>query len=181
MSNIRKVGVIGAGQMGNGIAHVFAQSGFDVLLSDLSQESLDKGVATIEKNMQRLVGRGKMSEGDMADALGRITTSTTLDAFGDVDLAVESAVENEEIKRAIFEDLCPRLKEEAIIATNTSSIMISELAAQLKDPSRLVGTHWFFPANVMPLVEVARSELTAPDKSRVGKFSRLENELSSMG
>jgi len=163
MTNIRKVGVIGAGQMGNGIAHVFSQSGFDVTLSDLSQESLDKGIATIEKNMQRLVGRGKMSDGDMADALGRISTSTTLDNFGDIDLVIESAVESEEIKRKILEDLCPRLKEEAIIATNTSSISITRLAAITDRPDRFAGMHFMNPVPVMQLVELIRGITTSAE------------------
>jgi 3-hydroxybutyryl-CoA dehydrogenase len=163
MTNIRNIGVIGAGQMGNGIAHVFAQAGFDVLLSDLSQESLDKGVATIEKNMQRLVGRGKMSEGDMADALGKITTTTGLEGFGDIDLVVESAVEAEEIKRKIFEDLCPHLKESAIIATNTSSISITRLAAITDRPDRFAGMHFMNPVPLMQLVELIRGITTSAE------------------
>jgi 3-hydroxybutyryl-CoA dehydrogenase len=163
MTNISKVGIIGAGQMGNGIAHVFAQSGFEVLLSDLSQESLDKGIATMEKNMQRLVGRGKMSEDEMAAALGRITTTTTLDDFGDVDLAIESAVENEEIKKKILVDLCPRLKETAIVATNTSSISITRLAAITDRPDRFAGMHFMNPVPVMQLVELIRGITTSAE------------------
>jgi 3-hydroxybutyryl-CoA dehydrogenase len=163
MSNIRKIGVIGAGQMGNGIAHVFAQSGYDVVLSDLSQESLDKGLATIGKNMERLVGRGKMSEDEMASAIGRIKTSTNLDDFGDVDLAIESAVENEEIKRKILEDLCPRLSETALIATNTSSISITRLAAITDRPDRFAGMHFMNPVPLMQLVELIRGITTSAE------------------
>ena len=162
MTDIRKIGVIGAGQMGNGIAHVFAQSGYDVVLSDVSQESLDKGLATIEKNMQRLVGRGKMAESDMADALARITTATGLESFGDVDLAVESAVEKEEIKRAIFDELCPVLKPEALIATNTSSISITRLAAATDRPEQFAAMHFMNPVPLMALVELIRGITTAP-------------------
>ncbi len=162
MTDIRKIGVIGAGQMGNGIAHVFAQSGYDVVLSDVSQESLDKGMATIEKNMQRLVGRGKMAEGDMTDALARITTATSLESFGDVDLAVESAVEKEDVKRAIFDELCPVLKPEALIATNTSSISITRLAAATDRPEQFAGMHFMNPVPLMALVELIRGITTAP-------------------
>ncbi len=162
MTDIRKIGVIGAGQMGNGIAHVFAQSGYDVVLSDVSQESLDQGMATIEKNMQRLVGRGKMAESDMAEALARITPATGLDGFADVDLAVESAVEKEEIKRAIFDELCPILKPEALIATNTSSISITRLAAATDRPEQFAGMHFMNPVPLMALVELIRGITTAP-------------------
>jgi 3-hydroxybutyryl-CoA dehydrogenase len=163
MTNISKVGIIGAGQMGNGIAHVFAQAGFDVVLSDVSQESLDNGMATIEKNMQRLVGRGKMTDEDMVASLGRIVTSTGFDNFADVDLAIESAVENEEIKKKIFTDLCPILNETAILATNTSSISITRLAAITDRPDRFAGMHFMNPVPVMKLVELIRGITTSAE------------------
>ena len=163
MTNISKVGIIGAGQMGNGIAHVFAQAGFDVILSDLSQESLDKGLVTIEKNMQRLVGRGKMTDEDMVASLGRITISTGFDGFADVGLAIESAVENEEVKKKIFTDLCPILNETAILATNTSSISITRLAAITDRPDRFAGMHFMNPVPVMKLVELIRGITTSAE------------------
>ncbi len=163
MIDIRKIGVIGAGQMGNGIAHVFALSGYDVILSDVSQESLDKGMATIRRNMERQVGRGKLAEADMTAALGRITPSITLDGFGEVDLAIESASEVEAVKRAILEDLCPRLKPEALIGTNTSSISITRLAAATDRPEQFAGIHFMNPVPVMKLVELIRGITTSPE------------------
>jgi len=163
MTDIRKIGVIGAGQMGNGIAHVFALSGYDVLLSDVSQEGLDKGIATIKRNMERQVGRGKLDEADMIAGLGRISTSTTLDGFEEVDLAIESASEKEEVKRAILDDLCPRLKPEALIGTNTSSISITRLAAATDRPEKFAGIHFMNPVPVMKLVELIRGITTSPE------------------
>jgi 3-hydroxybutyryl-CoA dehydrogenase len=163
MIDIRKVGVIGAGQMGNGIAHVFAMSGYDVLLSDINQESLDKGLATIRKNMERQVGRGKMAEADMASALERISGTVALDGFEEVDLAIESASENEEVKRSILADLCPRLKPEALIGTNTSSISITRLAAATDRPEQFAGMHFMNPVPVMKLVELIRGITTSPE------------------
>jgi 3-hydroxybutyryl-CoA dehydrogenase len=163
MTDIRKVGIIGAGQMGNGIAHVFALSGYDVLLSDVSQDSLDKGLATIRRNMERQVGRAKLDESDMVAALERISTAVTLDGFGDVDLAIESASEKEDVKRAILDDLCPRLKPEAIIATNTSSISITRLAAGTDRPEQFAGMHFMNPVPVMKLVELIRGITTSPE------------------
>jgi len=163
MTDIRKVGVIGAGQMGNGIAHVFAISGYDVLLSDLNQEALDKGLATIQKNMERQVGRGKMAEADMVSALGRISGTVALDGFEEVDLAIESASENEEVKRSILVDLCPRLKPEALIGTNTSSISITRLAAATDRPEQFAGMHFMNPVPVMKLVELIRGITTSPE------------------
>ena len=163
MIDIRTIGVIGAGQMGNGIAHVFALSGYDVILSDLSQESLDKGMAAIQRNMERQVGRGKLAEADMTAALGRITPSITLDGFGEVDLAIESASEVEAVKRAILVDLCPRLKPEALIGTNTSSISITRLAAATDRPEQFAGIHFMNPVPVMKLVELIRGINTSPE------------------
>ena len=163
MTDISKVGVIGAGQMGNGIAHVFALGGYDVLLSDISQERLDKGLATIKRNMERQVGRGKLTEADMNAGLGRIATSLTLDGFEEVDLAIESAAEDEAIKRAILDDLCPRLKPAAIIGTNTSSISITRLAAASDRPEQFAGIHFMNPVPVMKLVELIRGITTSPE------------------
>ncbi|MEO0752039.1 MAG: 3-hydroxyacyl-CoA dehydrogenase NAD-binding domain-containing protein, partial [Pseudomonadota bacterium] len=119
---ITTVGVVGAGQMGNGIAHVMAHAGYQVLLNDVSQEALDKGVATIRANMERQVVRDKMSEADMTAALGRITPTLTLSDVGGTDLVIEAATERETVKQAIFEDLLPHLKPQTILTSNTSSI-----------------------------------------------------------
>ena len=162
-ADIKKIGVIGAGQMGNGIAHVSALAGYDVVLNDISQDQLDKAVSTIEKNMKRQVSRGTISEKDAADALGRIGTAIDMKMLGDADLVFESAIENEEIKLDIFSKLCPLLKPEALIASNTSSISITRLAAVTDRPQKFVGMHFMNPVPMMELVEVIRGIATAQD------------------
>ena len=127
---IRKIGVIGAGQMGNGIAHVAALAGMDVLLNDISGDRINAGLATINGNLTRQVSRKLIAEEDRQAALKRIAPAETLDKLGDCDLVIESASEKEEVKRRIFADLCPNLKPEAIVGTNTSSISITRLAAR---------------------------------------------------
>ena len=119
---IQKIGVIGAGQMGNGIAHVCALAGYDVVLNDISKEQLDKALQTIDENMVRQVSRGHISDADREGALKRLSTATSLESFSDIDLAIESATEDESVKRKILEDLCIHLNQDALIATNTSSI-----------------------------------------------------------
>src|SRR6476661_7017463 len=136
MAMIKKVGVIGSGQMGNGIAHVAALAGFDVVLNDISADRLKSGMATINGNLSRQVAKKAISEDEKAKALGRITLSETLDGFSDCDLVIESAVEKEEVKRKVFHDLCAILKPEAVIASNTSSISITRLAATTDRPER---------------------------------------------
>ena len=158
--DIRKVGVVGAGQMGNGIAHVLAHSGYDVLLTDITQEALDKGVGNIRKNMERQVGRGKMEEAVMEAALGRITTTLALKDLGQTDLVIESATERETVKQAIFEDLVPHLQPHTILTSNTSSISISRLASATGRPGQVVGMHFMNPVPVMKLVEVIRGHAT---------------------
>ena len=155
MSNeIRKIGVIGAGQMGNGIAHVCALSGYDVALSDVSMEAAEKGFATIQRNMDRQVGRNVISDEDRVNALGRIALVSELKDMGDADLVIESASENEEVKRTILDALCPVLKPEALIATNTSSISITRLAAGTDRPGKFVGMHFMNPVPMMQLIEL---------------------------
>jgi 3-hydroxybutyryl-CoA dehydrogenase len=158
--DIRKVGVVGAGQMGNGIAHVFALSGHDVLLNDLSADALERAVATIGKNLDRQVARGKITADDRAGALARITTTSTLSDLGGCDLVIESATENEAIKARIFEGLLPHLAPHTILATNTSSISITRLAARTDRPERFIGLHFMNPVPLMQLVELIRGIAT---------------------
>ncbi len=158
--NIRKVGVIGAGQMGNGIAHVCALAGFDVALNDLSMDRIRSGLATINGNMARQVGSGRISEEERQAALDRITPAATLDDLAGVDLVIESAVEDEQVKRKILSTVAPLLKPEAIIATNTSSISITRLAAVTDRPERFIGMHFMNPVPVMELVELVRGIAT---------------------
>ncbi len=158
--DIKTVGVVGAGQMGNGIAHVFALAGFEVLLNDISQEALDKAMARIEKNLERQVSREKISEAEKAAALSRIRTTTTLSELGTSDLIVESATERETVKQAIFEDLLPHLKPETILTTNTSSISITRLATRTDRPEKFMGFHFMNPVPVMQLVELIRGIAT---------------------
>ena len=157
---IKRVGVIGAGQMGNGIAHVCALAGYDVSLNDMSTERIQLGLATINGNMTRQVNKGLVSEAVKNDALGRIRAAENLDALADCDLVVEAATENEQVKRKIFQQLCPVLKPEALLATNTSSISITRLAASTDRPEKFVGVHFMNPVPVMQLVELVRGIAT---------------------
>ena len=157
---ISRVGVVGAGQMGNGIAHVFALAGFDVLLSDISQEALDKALATIRKNMERQVHRGTIEESSIAPALDRIGTTLMLSDLGSTDLVIEAATERETVKTAIFEDLIPHLKPETILTSNTSSISITRLASRTDRPEKFMGFHFMNPVPIMQLVELIRGIAT---------------------
>lgn len=163
MADIRTVGVVGAGQMGNGIAHVFALAGYDVLLNDISQTSLDKALATIGKNLDRQVSRGKISDADKAAALGRIRTTLKLADLGPTDLIIEAATERETVKQAIFEDLLPHLKPTTILTSNTSSISITRLASRTDRPEKFMGFHFMNPVPVMQLVELIRGIATDQD------------------
>jgi 3-hydroxybutyryl-CoA dehydrogenase len=158
--SIRKVGVVGAGQMGNGIAHVCALSGFHVLLNDVVAERITEGLATISGNLARQVSRQRISEEQRQAAMKRITPARVLDDLGDCDLVIEAATEKEEVKRRIFGALCPTLKPEAIIGTNTSSISITRLAAATDRPERFIGIHFMNPVPLMELVEVIRGIAT---------------------
>jgi 3-hydroxybutyryl-CoA dehydrogenase len=159
--DIRKVGVIGAGQMGNGIAHVCALSGFSVLLNDVSTDRVKSSLATINGNMARQVGKHLISEEDRKAALARITPAEMLDRFADCDLVIETAAEKEEVKVGIFAALCPLLKPEAILATNTSSISITRLASTTDRPEKFIGIHFMNPVPLMELVELVRGIATA--------------------
>jgi 3-hydroxybutyryl-CoA dehydrogenase len=158
--NIRKIGVIGAGQMGNGIAHVCALAGYDVLLNDVSRERIEAGLATINGNMTRQVASGRISAADRDAALDRIQGAASYEAFEQTDLVIESATENEAVKRKIFSELCPHLRDDAMIATNTSSISITRLAASTDRPEKFIGMHFMNPVPIMELVELVRGIAT---------------------
>ncbi|MGA2565687.1 MAG: 3-hydroxybutyryl-CoA dehydrogenase [Pseudolabrys sp.] len=158
--NIKSVGVIGAGQMGNGIAHVCALAGYSVMLNDVSSDRIKAGMATINGNMMRQVGKKAISDEDRKAALARITAAEKFDAMAGCDIVIESAAEKEDIKRKIFADLCASLKPEAIIATNTSSISITRLASSTDRPERFIGIHFMNPVPLMELVEVIRGIAT---------------------
>ncbi len=160
MAEIRTVGIVGAGQMGNGIAHVFALAGYDVLLNDIAQDSLDKAVALIDRNIERQVSRGKVSAEDKAAAMGRIKTTLKLADLGQTDLVIEAATERETVKQAIFEDLVPHLKPGTILTSNTSSISITRLASRTDRPEKFMGFHFMNPVPVMQLVELIRGIAT---------------------
>ena len=158
--DIHKVGVIGAGQMGNGIAHVCALSGFSVLLNDIALDRVKSSLATINGNMARQVGKNLISEEDRKAALGRITPAEKLDALADCDLVIETAAEKEDVKVRIFAELCPVLKPEAILGTNTSSISITRLASTTDRPEKFIGIHFMNPVPLMELVELVRGIAT---------------------
>jgi len=176
MAAINKLGVIGAGLMGNGIAHVAALSGIPVVLMDLQQQALDRALATMAKNMERQVSKGSISGADRDAALARIVTATDNSAFADCDMVIEAATENEEIKKKIFAALCPLLKPEALLASNTSSIPITRLAAATDRPGRFIGMHFFNPVPMMKLVEIIRG-LATEDAT----YQAVEALAKSMG
>jgi 3-hydroxybutyryl-CoA dehydrogenase len=163
MVQIKSVGVIGAGQMGTGIAHVVALGGYDVLLHDVSAERLDAGMDLIKRNMSRQVVRGIIDQAAMDGALKLIKPAAELQAIGKTDLAIEAATENEETKKTIFKALGPHLGDKTLLASNTSSISITRLAAATDRPDRFIGLHFMNPAPLMKLVEIIRGIATAPD------------------
>jgi 3-hydroxybutyryl-CoA dehydrogenase len=163
MVDIKTVGVIGAGQMGSGIAHVCALGGYDVLLHDVSPDRIDQGIAQIEKNMVRQVSRGIITDEAMRTAVGRIKAAPELQTIGTTDLAIEAATENEETKKAIFRALGPHLKPATLLASNTSSISITRLASGTDRPGKFIGLHFMNPAPVMKLVEIIRGIATDAD------------------
>jgi 3-hydroxybutyryl-CoA dehydrogenase len=159
-TDIRKVGVIGAGQMGNGIAHVCALSGFSVLLNDVTAERIKSGLATINGNMARQVSKTLISEDERKAALDHIKPAETLEAMSDCDLVIETASEKEDVKLKIFSALCPVLRPDAIIGTNTSSISITRLASSTDRPEKFIGIHFMNPVPLMELVELIRGIAT---------------------
>jgi 3-hydroxybutyryl-CoA dehydrogenase len=160
---IEKVGVIGAGQMGVGIAHVCALAGYDVVIEDINPDALSRAKPTIERNMHRQAVRGVISQADVDSALKRIKTTADAATLVDRDLIIEAATENEQVKRKLFQELCTKLKPTTMLASNTSSISITRLAAATDRPERFIGLHFMNPAPVMQLVEVIRGIATDDD------------------
>ena len=155
--------IVGAGTMGGGIAQVFAASGYDVTMVDVNEQFLQRGMATIEKSLDRLLKKEKISEDDKAGILGRVTTATTVPSRSDAFIAIEAATENLDVKRKIFEQLEAAHDENAILATNTSSISICTLAGPVKNPERVIGMHFMNPVPMMKLVEVIRGQATSDE------------------
>src|SRR5690242_19156295 len=160
---IKTIGIIGAGQMGNGIAQVCALAGYDVRLLDANAEALPRAIQTITGNLDRQIARGKAKAEDKDTALKRIKTGTDYAMFGDCDLVIEAAIENETVKREVFKKLCPALKPDALIASNTSSISITRLAATTDRPAKFMGMHFMNPVPVMELVELIRGIATGEE------------------
>lgn len=161
--NIKKVLVLGAGTMGNGIAHTFAQSGYQVVMADISQVALEKGLSTIDKNMSRQVAKGKLSEDAKAEALSLISLTTDVATATDADLVVEAATENKDLKFKIFKNLDELVNKDAILATNTSTISITEIAAKTSRPDKVIGMHFMNPVPMMKLVEIIRGLSTSDE------------------
>jgi 3-hydroxybutyryl-CoA dehydrogenase len=157
---IQQVGIVGAGQMGNGIAHVFALAGYEVLMNDISGDALRAAIDLIDRNLERQVGKELITEAEKTDALERIGTTQTLTDLGQTDLIIEAATERETIKAAIFEDLVPHLKPNTILTSNTSSISITRLASRTDRPEKFMGFHFMNPVPIMQLVELIRGIAT---------------------
>ncbi|MDA5093213.1 3-hydroxybutyryl-CoA dehydrogenase [Aliiroseovarius sp. KMU-50] len=179
--SIERVGIVGAGQMGNGIAHVFALAGYQVLLNDISQDSLDAAMARIAKNMGRQITKGAISSEDQENALARIETTLTLTDLGQTDLVIEAATEKEEVKKQIFDTLLPHLKPETILTSNTSSISITRLASGTDRPEKFMGFHFMNPVPVMQLVELIRGIATDDEtyKACLEVVNRLNKTAAS--
>lgn len=162
MAEIKTVGVIGAGQMGSGIAHVCALAGYDVLLNDISQEQIDKGLDAVRRYLERQLAKGQVTQAAMDEVLARVKPALGYAALKDVDIVIEAATENEAVKKEIFRGVCEHLKPEALLASNTSSISITRLASVTDRPDRLIGLHFMRPVQVMKLVEIIRGIATGP-------------------
>ena len=175
---IKRVGVLGAGQMGNGIAHVFAQYGYEVVMFDISGAQLEKAVATIRANLERQAKKGAISESLVNETLGRISTTMEMNGLADVDFAVEAVTEREELKLEIFRKLDSIVKPGSILASNTSSIPITKIAAVTGRPDRVIGMHFMNPVPVMKLVEVIRGHATSDETFKVTSelVAKLEKE-----
>ncbi len=168
-ATIETIGIVGAGQMGSGIAHVAALAGYKVLLYDISAEQIEKGIATVSGNMARSVSHGKLEEQDRQAGMARITGAPKIEDLAGADLVIEAATEDETVKRKIYAQLCPVLNPEAILATNTSSISITRLAAQTDRPERFIGIHFMNPVPVMKLVELVRGIATEDETFEAAK------------
>ncbi|AEB11625.1 3-hydroxybutyryl-CoA dehydrogenase [Marinithermus hydrothermalis] len=165
--DVKKIGVVGAGQMGSGIAQVAAQAGYEVVLRDVEERFLERGLNTIKRSLGKFLEKGKITQEAHDAALARITTTLSLEAFADCDLVVEAIVENEAAKGELFRELDAIVKPEGILATNTSSIPITQLASYTKRPERFIGMHFMNPVPLMVLVEVIRGHLTSDETARV--------------
>ncbi len=176
---IKKIGVCGAGTMGNGIAHVFAQFGFEVIMRDVKDEFVERGIKTIDKNLQRGVNKGRMTEEEKKEILSRITPTTDLNMLKDCDFVVEAITENFDIKKQLIQDLDNMLREGVIIASNTSSISITKLAALTKRPDKVIGMHFMNPVPVMKLVEIIRGAQTSDETFKIVK--ELTEKLNKVG
>lgn len=172
---IQTVGVIGAGQMGNGIAHVLSQSGYSVLLNDVNQNALERAVQRVRKNMDRQLRSGKISEDEINTAMGRIKTTLDLAELGTSDLIIEAATEDESVKQKIFDSVLPHLKPETILTSNTSSISITRLASRTDRPEKFMGFHFMNPVPVMQLVELIRG--IATDQETYNSCLEVVNSL----
>jgi len=177
---ITTIGVLGAGQMGNGIAHVFAQYGYQVVLFDIAQPQLDKALATIKQNLERQAKKGAIPDALVAETLGRITTTQNMHDLADVDFAVEAVTENEQLKLEIFRKLDGIVKEGSILASNTSSIPITKIASVTKRPDRVIGMHFMNPVPIMKLVEIIRGHATSEDTfaQTSALVAKLEKEMA---
>lgn len=173
---IQTVGVIGAGQMGNGIAHVLSQSGYSVLLNDVNQNALERAIERVRKNMDRQLRSGKISEDEINAAMGRIKTTLDLAELGTSDLIIEAATEDESVKQKIFDSVLPHLKPETILTSNTSSISITRLASRTDRPEKFMGFHFMNPVPVMQLVELIRGIATDQDT-----FNSCLDVVNSLG
>lgn len=160
---MEKIFVLGAGTMGSGIVQAFAAKGYEVILRDIKDEFVDKGLATIKKNLEKLVSKAKITEGQMEEILSRVSGTTDMNLAEDCDLVVEAAVENMEIKKQIFAELDKICKPETILSSNTSSLSITEVGAATNRPDKVIGMHFFNPAPVMKLVEVIRGMATSDE------------------
>lgn len=172
---IKTIGIIGAGQMGNGIAHVAAAAGFDIRLHDIAEERINAALATIDGNMARQVSKGALADDERRAAIARIRPAVGLADLGDCDLVIEAATENEEVKRKIFTAVCPHLRPDAILASNTSSISITRLAAATDRPEHFIGIHFMNPVPLMQLVELIRGIATDD-----GTFERAKQLVGSL-
>jgi len=179
--DIKSIGVVGAGQMGNGIAHVMALADYDVLLNDINQNALDAAVARIDKNLERQVGREMISAEEKAAAMGRVETTLELPALGGTDLIIEAATEREDIKHQIFDTLKPHLGPDTLLTSNTSSISITRLASRTDRPERFMGFHFMNPVPMMKLVELIRGIATDEDtyQTCLGIVERLGKTAAS--
>ena len=167
MDDIKKVGVIGAGTMGNGIAQVFAQAGYDVRLVDAAEPALDRARATIEKSLGKFVEKGKLAAEDRDAALGRLSTGSDMDALSDIDYVVEAIVEDAVVKKGLFKTLDEITRPEVILTSNTSSISITTLGAVTSRPDRVLGMHFMNPVPLMSLVELIRGQATSNESMAV--------------